>query len=77
MTKKGDELVGLIHSMSNLVRLYHAEDRLFVSIYIFQLIIIIIILIIKYLDFARGLKKTMEHEGDDYTYRDWYTRFSN
>ena len=25
----------------------------------------------KYLDLARELKKTMEHEGDDYTNHDW------
>ena len=25
----------------------------------------------KYLDLARELKKTMEHEGNDYTDRDW------
>ena len=25
----------------------------------------------KYLDLARELKKTMEHEGDNYTNRDW------
>ena len=25
----------------------------------------------KYLNFARELKKTMEHEGDNYTNRDW------
>ena len=31
----------------------------------------------KYLDLARELKKTMEHEGDDYTNRDWYIRYSN
>ncbi len=30
-----------------------------------------------YLDLARELKKTMEHEGDDYTNRDWCFRYSN
>ncbi len=25
----------------------------------------------KYLDLARGLKKNVEHEGDNYTNRDW------
>ena len=31
----------------------------------------------KYLDFARELKKTMDHEGDDYTNREWCIRYSN
>ena len=31
----------------------------------------------KYQDLARELKKTMEHEGDDYTNRDWCIRYSN
>ena len=26
----------------------------------------------KFLDLARKLKKTMEHEGEDYTYYDWW-----
>ena len=29
----------------------------------------------KYLDLAKELKKTMEHEGDDYTSRDWCIRY--
>ena len=31
----------------------------------------------KYLDFARELKKTMEHEGDNYTNRNWCFWYSN
>ena len=31
----------------------------------------------KYLDLARELKKTMEHEGDDYTNCDWCFWYSN
>ena len=31
----------------------------------------------KYLDLARGLKKTMEHEGDNYTNCDWCFWYSN
>ena len=31
----------------------------------------------KYLDFARGLKKTMEHESDNYTNCDWCFWYSN
>ena len=31
----------------------------------------------QYLDFARELKKTMEHEGDDYTNSDWCSWHSN
>ena len=31
----------------------------------------------KYPDLARELKKTIEHEGDDYTNRDWRFRHSN
>ena len=31
----------------------------------------------KYLDLARESKKTMEHEGDNYTYRDWCFWYSN
>ena len=31
----------------------------------------------KYLDFARELKKTMEHEGDNPTNCDWCFRYSN
>ena len=31
----------------------------------------------KYLDLAYELKKTMEHEGDDYTNCDWCIRYSN
>ena len=31
----------------------------------------------KYLDLTRELKKTMEHEGDDYTNRDWCIRYIN
>ena len=31
----------------------------------------------EYLDHARESKKTMEHEGDDYTNRDWCFRYSN
>ena len=31
----------------------------------------------KYLDFARELKKTMEHEGDNCTYRDWCFWYSH
>ena len=30
-----------------------------------------------YLDLARELKKTMEHEGGDYTNRYWCIRYSN
>ena len=29
-----------------------------------------------YLDLARELKKTMEHEGDYYTHRDWSFRYN-
>ena len=31
----------------------------------------------KYLDLVRELKKTMEHEGDNYTSCDWYFWYSN
>ena len=31
----------------------------------------------KYLDLARELKKTMEHEDDDYTNRDWCFWYSH
>ena len=31
----------------------------------------------KYLDLVWELKKTMEHEGDNYTNRDWCIRYSN
>ena len=31
----------------------------------------------KYLDFVRELKKTVEHEGDGYTNRDWCIGYSN
>ena len=31
----------------------------------------------KYLDLARELKKTMEHEGDDYANCDWCFQYSN
>ena len=31
----------------------------------------------KYLDLARELKKTVEHEGDNYTNCDWYFWLSN
>ena len=31
----------------------------------------------KYFDLARDLKKSMEHEGDDYTNRDWFIQQSN
>ena len=31
----------------------------------------------KYLDLARELKKTIEHESDDYTNCDWCFRYSN
>ena len=31
----------------------------------------------KYLDLARELKKPMEHEGDNYTNRDWCNLYSN
>ena len=31
----------------------------------------------KYLDLARELKKYIEHEGDDYTNRDWGIQYSN
>ena len=31
----------------------------------------------KYLDLATELKKTMEHEGDNYTNRDWCIRNIN
>ena len=31
----------------------------------------------KFLDIGRGMKTNMEHEGDDYTNRDWCIRYSN
>ena len=31
----------------------------------------------KYLDFAMELKKTIEHEGDNYTNHDWFFRYSH
>ena len=31
----------------------------------------------KYLDLARELKKTVEHEGENYTNYDWYFWYSN
>ena len=31
----------------------------------------------EYLDLVRELKKPMEHEGDNYTNRDWCIRYSN
>ncbi len=31
----------------------------------------------KYLDLARELKKTIEHEGDNYTNHDWCIQYSN
>ena len=31
----------------------------------------------KYLDLAKGIEKAMEHESDDYTHCNWYSRYSH